>query len=447
MYKRVFAALLAILILCAISISASAQDSNAFIESFAKEHAVHTYSIAFRQGTQPLAFINTDSATENTVFEVGSNGKMVAAYIVLKLVENGKLTLDSKIFPFLNEELLTDDANLQEITVKQLLLHTGGFSPSYEFGIDKNIYFEPGTKFQYSGVGYIYLQRIIEQVTGLSVESAAKEYVFIPLGMNDSTFEGAKTVMSYMVSSTAVLFSLLVFIASFIVLFSIGAILKRVMKGKIISLQRVFLITFVAAGVINAAFLLLYPLSVISKGIVIFIVYSLIAGLLLFITRKKKKLFYATFLGYTFLFVALGFGLNVTVPVPSNLVPGQANIAYSLKSTSKDMALFCEELLIRYNDGDSAISEMFQPAVVIDEQNSWGLGIAIENTQQGLTYWHSGINPSFHSLVVLSPANNSYVVVLTNSGKGLDFAKETSGKLLGINGVWDIQGHAEVSEN
>jgi hypothetical protein len=82
---------------------------------------------------------------------------------------------------------------------------------------------------------------------------------------------------------------------------------------------------------------------------------------------------------------------------------------------------------------------MFQPGIQIDDQNSWGLGIAIEDTEQGLTYWHSGINPGFQSLVVLYPASDSYIVVLTNSDKGLEFAKNASRTLLEVNGVWDIK--------
>ena len=57
----------------------------------------------------------------------------------------------------------------------------------------------------------------------------------------------------------------------------------------------------------------------------------------------------------------------------------------------------------------------------------------------GTTYWHSGINPGFQSLYVLYPEEDKYIVVITNSDRGLDFAKETARDYLGINGVWDIK--------
>ena len=89
------------------------------------------------------------------------NGKVVAAYLTLKLVDEGKITLEDKIAPYISQEFITDDKRVNDITVQQLLSHTAGFSPSYELGIDKKLYSDPGVKFRYSGVGYIYLQNVI----------------------------------------------------------------------------------------------------------------------------------------------------------------------------------------------------------------------------------------------------------------------------------------------
>lgn len=440
MLPKIKALLLATVVLsCTFITLAFAQSDDTAVGSLADENAVNSYSIAFNNGAELPEYINAARSTENTVYEVGSNGKMIAAYIALKLVDEGKLSLDTKIYPLVKEELLTDDARFKEITVGHLLSHTGGFSPSFEFGVDKKIYFDPGTDFMYSGVGYIYLQSVIETVTGLSLEGAAKEYVFTPLGMNNSTFESKKTVAPYMRFSTAVLFAFAVYIASFIVLFIAGLIVRTFAKSKEISVRRVFYIAFLASAVINTAFLLLYPLSVLSKVVVLFLIYAFSAGLFLFLTRKKGKLMYIGFLTYTILLIAVSFAFNVTIPVTSDLVPAQANAAYSFKSTSEDMALFCEELLANFSGGNGAIKDMFRPVTNIDEQNSWGLGIAVERAEQGVTYWHSGINPGFQSLVVLLPERNSYIIVLTNSDNGLIFAKRVSAEFLNVDGVWDIK--------
>lgn len=82
---------------------------------------------------------------------------------------------------------------------------------------------------------------------------------------------------------------------------------------------------------------------------------------------------------------------------------------------------------------------MFAHAVDIDNVNSWGMGIAIEIGNDGETYWHSGINPGFQSLLVLYPQQDKFAVVLTNSDGGIDFAKELVRNYLGIDGIWDIK--------
>ena len=93
-----------------------------------------------------------------------------------------------------------------------------------------------------------------------------------------------------------------------------------------------------------------------------------------------------------------------------------------------------------YNDPDDICRMMFAPAVVIDQENMWGLGIAIESDAEDVTtYWHSGINPGFQSLYVLYPDQNKYIVVLTNSDNGLDFATETASSYLGFKGKWQIK--------
>ena len=103
------------------------------------------------------------------------------------------------------------------------------------------------------------------------------------------------------------------------------------------------------------------------------------------------------------------------------------------------MAIFCRELMKQYESGDGAVKDMFSDAVNIDTDNSWGLGIAIEYESEGETYWHSGINPGFQSLIVLYPLQDKYVLVLTNSDNGLSFAKEIANAFLEIDGCWEIK--------
>ena len=102
------------------------------------------------------------------------------------------------------------------------------------------------------------------------------------------------------------------------------------------------------------------------------------------------------------------------------------------------MAMFCQELMRQYDNCDGAVKDMFSAAVNIDSVNSWGTGIAIESENQGETYWHSGINPGFQSLLVLYPLQDKYVIILTNSDNGLQFSKKAAKDFLQIDGSWDI---------
>ena len=375
--------------------------------------------------------------TEQSVYELGSNGKTVAAYVALRMVGDGLLDLDEKVYPYLDKSLRTDDPRLQEITLKELLCHTAGFSPSYELGIDKKIYSDPGKEFRYSGVGYIYLQNVIENASGMTMDQAAAKYVFEPMGMKNSTFESARTITPYMNLSNAVFYSMLIFAASFIVLLVIVSIIGKITKHKLYSFKMGFAGSFVAAGIINAVFLLFF---FVSKVFILFLIVFAVMGLMLILTRKNKKLFYIGAPAILTLTLILGFTLPVSIPVTNDLIAKDANCAYSFKSTPEDMALFCNGLMESYNDPDDICRIMFAPAVVIDQENMWGLGIAIESDAEDVTtYWHSGINPGFQSLYVLYPDQNKYIVVLTNSDNGLDFATETASSYLGFKGKWQIK--------
>ena len=125
-------------------------------QSLEEKYNIKNYSAVFFENDS-TEFNNYGKGTdETTVFELASNGKTIAAYIALAMVDEGILDINEKISPYLDSELLTDDIRLDEITLNQLLSHTAGFSPNFELGTDKKIYSDPGTEFCYSGVGYIY---------------------------------------------------------------------------------------------------------------------------------------------------------------------------------------------------------------------------------------------------------------------------------------------------
>ena len=68
-----------------------------------------------------------------------------------------------------------------------VLSHTTGF-PNWAGGKPIELAFTPGTRFQYSGEAYHYLQQVVELLTNLSFGETVAEHVFVPLGMTDSSY-------------------------------------------------------------------------------------------------------------------------------------------------------------------------------------------------------------------------------------------------------------------
>jgi CubicO group peptidase (beta-lactamase class C family) len=87
---------------------------------------------------------------------------------VLKLVEQGKLGLDVPLTTYLPKPFIAADERLAKITARIVLSHRSGFPnwPADDGSV--SIYFTPGERFSYSGEGYVYLQRVVEQITGNS---------------------------------------------------------------------------------------------------------------------------------------------------------------------------------------------------------------------------------------------------------------------------------------
>jgi CubicO group peptidase (beta-lactamase class C family) len=175
--------------------------------------------------TQPMA--------EDSIFAIASMTKAVTTIAVLQLVERGKVKLDEPASTYVPElarvQVLEgfDDAGKPKlrppksaVTVRQLLTHTSGFA--YEFFDEKMaryvksgaipsamgggdawlnapLMFDPGTAFEY-GISIDWLGRLVEKVSGRSLEDYFHENIFVPLGMKDSFFNVPPDKQSRMVA-------------------------------------------------------------------------------------------------------------------------------------------------------------------------------------------------------------------------------------------------------
>jgi CubicO group peptidase (beta-lactamase class C family) len=158
---------------------------------------------------------NLKTNPEN-VFRLASVSKLITAVAIMKLVEEGKLSLNDKVFGkdgIINDEkyLKIKDPQLLEITVLHLLNHSGGwtqrfgdpmFNPlrvaeilkekppvnvdSYiKFAVNRRLHFKPGTAKSYSNMGYMFLGEVIKRVTKKPYEEYVSKEILKPIGIKD----------------------------------------------------------------------------------------------------------------------------------------------------------------------------------------------------------------------------------------------------------------------
>jgi CubicO group peptidase (beta-lactamase class C family) len=143
---------------------------------------------------------------EDTVMYAASLTKAAFGYLVMQLVEEGRLGLDVSIANYLPQPLpsyassdiirrysafagLAGDERWRKLTARILLTHSGGFSNFYFLEPDRQlrIHFEPGSRYAYSGDGLILLQFVLEQGLGIDVGAEMHRRLFTPNGMTRSS--------------------------------------------------------------------------------------------------------------------------------------------------------------------------------------------------------------------------------------------------------------------
>jgi len=136
----------------------------------------------------------------NSCFYAASLAKPLFAYMVMQLVDEGKIDLDKPLYTYLPKPLpeydnykdLAGDDRWKLITARDCLDHTTGFPNWREYNPHDNkkleIFFTPGTHYAYSGEGIYLLQMVIETITGRNLEDLAQEKIFKPFDMSRTSY-------------------------------------------------------------------------------------------------------------------------------------------------------------------------------------------------------------------------------------------------------------------
>jgi CubicO group peptidase (beta-lactamase class C family) len=191
------------------------------IQAYVTQHSVPGLSIAIAKNerlvyAEGYGFADTttkERVTPKHLFRIASVSKPITAVAVMELVENGKLTLDQKVFgssgilgTTYGTKSYSDE--IEQITVRHLLQHTSGWSNDGGDPMFKDVSLtqaqlitwmldnrplknEPGKTYEYLNFGYCLLGRIIEKVTGQQYEDHVRNGVLKQCGVTRMQIGGA----------------------------------------------------------------------------------------------------------------------------------------------------------------------------------------------------------------------------------------------------------------
>jgi CubicO group peptidase (beta-lactamase class C family) len=199
------------------------------VAAFMKKWTIAGASIAIAKDgkliyARGFGYADTASKTETqpySQFRIASISKLVTAIGIMKLQEEGKLSINDSVFGpkgILNDPYFDNpkDKRVYGITVAQLLSHEAGWSQRYgdqmfmpvliaqamgvktpvdtktilRFALDKRLQYTPGKGKAYSNLGYSILGLIIEKVSGMSYDEFCQKTIFEPLGIYDMRIAG-----------------------------------------------------------------------------------------------------------------------------------------------------------------------------------------------------------------------------------------------------------------
>lgn len=140
-------------------------------------------------------FVIDQVVNENSIFQAASLSKPVFSYIVMKMVDAGEIDLDTPVAEYTDIDRFKDKEMAMKLTPRIVLSHQTGL-PNWAVGPSSdewptseiNFKYPADSCFAYSGEGYAFLQRAVEKIKGKSLDAVARELVFDPLDMPNTSY-------------------------------------------------------------------------------------------------------------------------------------------------------------------------------------------------------------------------------------------------------------------
>ncbi|MFO7656137.1 MAG: serine hydrolase domain-containing protein [Bacteroidales bacterium] len=207
-----------------LSDNESTRNIDSIINEFITSKEIKGASVAIVKGGKLLYAKGFGHADEEehlitepkNLFRIASVSKLITAVAIMKLYEEGRLNLEDRVFGtkgILNDTMFLhyNDKRVENITIRQLLSHTGGWNSRKSDPIFNSLYiarkmgvpppatldhilsyqlrekltFTPGSTYNYSNFGYAVLGKVIEKVTGMDYEGYIQFAILHPLGIYD----------------------------------------------------------------------------------------------------------------------------------------------------------------------------------------------------------------------------------------------------------------------
>lgn len=188
------------------------------LSALAAQHKVPGAALGIlRLGEEPVyahhGILNVRTGIETTddsVFQIGSMGKVWTASVVMRLVDEGKLDLDAPIVDYVPEFSSSDPEVTRTVTMRHLLSHTSGIDgdvftdtgrgddtlEKYVALLDGVAQNHPlGATMSYCNSGFVLAGRVIEKITGTSWDQAMRDLLFTPLGLTHSSTLPEEAIM------------------------------------------------------------------------------------------------------------------------------------------------------------------------------------------------------------------------------------------------------------
>ena len=168
---------------------------------------IDNFAIEWEKGVGYLKADDTTRVDETSVFQTGSVSKFVTAVLVLHFVEKGMLDLDADVNRYLTSWKIPENEFTKDkkVTLRYLLSHQSGIPAQPQLEDSASVLqilsgekpaknppavpeTVPGSQWNYSNIGYVVIQQVLEDVTGKPIDRLAAEVIFRPLGMKSSYF-------------------------------------------------------------------------------------------------------------------------------------------------------------------------------------------------------------------------------------------------------------------